>query len=78
MLPNYHTIENILPKGVDLCIEATGFAKSIENGFSIINNKYGKVIFASHPSYNEKIKIDPFELISGKKIEVNHNLNILH
>ena len=29
----------------------------------------GKVIFASHPEKNKFIKIDPFELIKGKKIE---------
>lgn len=58
-----------LPNGVDLCIESAGYAKTIELGFSLINRANGKLIFASHPSKNDKIRLDPFELISGKKIE---------
>ena len=51
----------------DLCIETCGKTETIENGLSLI--KYnGKLIFASHPSKNKKIRIDPHELIRGKKI----------
>jgi S-(hydroxymethyl)glutathione dehydrogenase/alcohol dehydrogenase len=51
----------------DLCIESAGSTQSIELGFSLINRK-GTLVFASHPSYGEFIKLDPFELIKGKTI----------
>ena len=50
--------------------ETTGNnSKTIEMGFSLINNKNGKLIFASHPPIKERIKLNPHELISGKVIE---------
>lgn len=61
--------KKLFPDGVDLCIEAAGLSKTIELGFEIINPKFGKLIFTSHPSKKEKIRIDPFELICGKSIE---------
>lgn len=54
--------------GVDYCFESAGSAKTIELGFEIIR-RGGKCIFASHPAAHEKISLDPFELICGKKIE---------
>ena len=54
--------------GVDYCIESAGFAKTIENGFSIIKKNGGKLIFASHPDSRDQISIDPFDSISGKQI----------
>ena len=41
--------------------------KSYDNGFKILKSS-GKMIFASHPSKGKKIKLDPFDLIRGKKI----------
>lgn len=52
----------------DYCIESAGLTSTIELGFSLIN-KSGKLIFASHPAANKKIKLSPHDLISGKKIE---------
>ena len=54
--------------GVDACVEAGGSVSTIELGFSIINRKAGRLVFASHPKHGEKISIDPHELISGKSI----------
>lgn len=51
----------------DYCIETSGNANMIENGFSLIK-KNGTLIFASHPKKSDKIKIKPHDLISGKKI----------
>lgn len=51
----------------DLCIETCGNSSTIESAFNIIKDN-GKVIFASHPKKFDKISIDPFELIKGKKI----------
>ena len=55
--------------GVDYCIEATGITKMIENGFSLVKKFGGRCIFASHPPKNDRIRIDPFDLISGKEIK---------
>ncbi len=51
----------------DYVIETSGSTKGIENGFKILKNN-GKMIFASHPSKGKKIKLDPFDLIRGKRI----------
>jgi len=39
----------------------------IEKGYDLIKKK-GKLIFASHPENSKKIKLNPHDLISGKKI----------
>ena len=54
-------------KKFDYCFDATGSVKAIEHGFDLLKNK-GTLIFASHPPKNQKIRLDPFELIKGKKI----------
>ena len=51
----------------DLCLESGGSTESIELGFSLINSD-GTLVFASHPPLGDKIYIDPYELIKGKKI----------
>lgn len=51
----------------DLCIESGGTIESIELGFSLIGSD-GTLVFASHPPKGEIIRINPFELINGKKI----------
>ena len=74
-----HTIntkkENLIDKiklitknnNVDFSFDCAGKIKTIENCFSILNDR-GVCIFCSHPEYNKKIQIDPFDLILGKKI----------
>lgn len=59
-------INKIIPNGVDACVESGGIVETIELGISILNKK-GRVYFASHPEQGQYIKIDPFDLISGKK-----------
>lgn len=54
--------------GADYAIEAAGYVETIELGFELIKRNGGQLIFASHPEAGKKIKIDPFELISGKTI----------
>lgn len=51
----------------DFCIETSGTTKMIEQGFNLLK-KNGKQVFASHPKNSKKIKLDPHDLISGKKI----------
>ncbi len=53
---------------IDYAVEAAGTVKSIEHAFELIR-RGGKCIFASHPKQGDKISIDPFELICGKRIE---------
>lgn len=55
-------------KGVDYCVEAAGKVRTIELGFACIRRNGGELIFASHPKTGDTLKIDPFELISGKII----------
>jgi len=61
-------VRNILPEGADACIESGGKVETIELGFSLIRKGGGRLYFASHPPEGEYIKINPFELISGKNI----------
>ena len=51
----------------DYVIETSGSINGIQDGFKILNNS-GKMVFASHPQKGRKIKIDPCDLIKGKKI----------
>ena len=51
----------------DFIFESTGQSKSIENSFKLLKNS-GKIYFASHPEKKNKIRIDPHDLIKGKKI----------
>lgn len=54
--------------GVDYAFESAGLARTIELAFTLIR-RGGRCYFASHPAVDEKISLDPFELICGKKIE---------
>lgn len=60
-------IKDISNGGVDYVVEATGLSRMIEKGFEALN-RTGTIIFASHPKYGDKISIDPFDLIAGKRI----------
>ena len=51
----------------DLCFENSGSHKSIEFALSMIQDN-GRVYFSSHPPHKKKIKINPHDLIKGKKI----------
>lgn len=53
---------------LDYAVEAAGTCKTIESAFSLVNRHTGQCIFASHPPAGQKIQIDPFDLICGKKI----------
>jgi S-(hydroxymethyl)glutathione dehydrogenase/alcohol dehydrogenase len=60
-------LRQIVPNGVDACVESGGKIESIELGFSLIK-KDGRMYFASHPKEGQFIKIEPFDLITGKKL----------
>lgn len=52
----------------DLVVECTGIADVTSSCLSLINNT-GTVKFVSHPPEGHMLKINPFDLILGKKIE---------
>ncbi len=60
--------ENTKGIGVDYSIEAAGLVKTIEQAFESIKTNNGLCVFASHPKFGDRISIDPFDLISGKRI----------
>lgn len=51
----------------DLVIESTGTIGGIEVGFTGLNDQ-GVLVFASHPGDNERISLNPHDLIRGKRI----------
>ena len=51
----------------DLVIESTGTIEGIEVGFTSLNDQ-GVLVFASHPADNERISLNPHDLIKGKRI----------
>ena len=51
----------------DYVIDCSGNINAMNSCIDYIENT-GKFVFASHPNYNEKLKINPHELIKGKKI----------
>jgi len=56
-------------KGVDFAVEAAGSARTIEMAFDAVRRGGGRCVFASHPPAEHRVCLDPFELISGKRIE---------
>lgn len=55
-------------RGVERAIEAAGMARTIEQAFES-TCRGGLCVFASHPPNGETIRIDPYELIAGKRIK---------
>lgn len=55
-------------QGVDYSIESAGLTSTIEAAFQAVRKFGGLCIFASHPAFGDKIRLDPHDLISGKRI----------
>ena len=55
-------------RGVDYSIEAAGKKISMENAFKVVRDKGGLCVLAGNLPQGEKISIDPFDLIKGKRI----------
>ena len=55
-------------KLLDVLFECSGSIKALNGTLDLINNN-GIVKFVSHPKSGDVLKIDPFDLILGKKIE---------
>jgi S-(hydroxymethyl)glutathione dehydrogenase/alcohol dehydrogenase len=54
--------------GVDYAIEASGRVEVIEQAFEAVRTRGGLAVFASHPPADQRIRLDPHALISGKQI----------
>lgn len=55
-------------QGVNYAIEAAGLKETMEKAFVSIRNNGGTLVIAGNLAHKEKISIDPFDLIKGKKI----------
>ncbi len=55
-------------QGVDYAIEAAGLKETMEKAFSAIRSNGGTLVIAGNLAHKEKISLDPFDLIKGKKI----------
>lgn len=54
-------------KGVDCAIEATGEREAMEQAYMSVHDQ-GEVVIMGNLAWGEKISIDPFDLIKGKRI----------
>lgn len=54
--------------GADYAVEAAGSARTIEQAFDSVRRSGGLCVFASHPPHGERVSLDPYELICGKRI----------
>ena len=60
--------EIVQADGVDFAVEAAGKTETIEQAFDSVRRGGGVCVFASHPDHGSRIRLDPFELICGKRI----------
>ncbi|OGR47410.1 MAG: acetoin dehydrogenase [Elusimicrobia bacterium GWC2_51_8] len=54
--------------GVDYAIEAAGLPRTMETAFKAARNNGGLCVLAGNLAHGERISIDPFDLIKGKRI----------
>src|SRR5262249_1085756 len=57
------------PDGLDYCVEAAGLSETIERAFALVKRGGGLCVFASHPKHGDKIRIDPVDMICGRRLE---------
>jgi S-(hydroxymethyl)glutathione dehydrogenase/alcohol dehydrogenase len=55
-------------KGVDVAVEAAGKRQTMEMAFEIVRTGGGQCVLAGNLALQEKISIDPFALIAGKRL----------
>ena len=55
-------------KGADCALEATGVKNAMEQAFASVRGGGGLLVIAGNLTAGEKISIDPFDLIKGKRI----------
>jgi S-(hydroxymethyl)glutathione dehydrogenase/alcohol dehydrogenase len=62
--------------GADYAIDAAGRTETIEQAFDSIRKFGGLCVFASHPRSGEVIRLDPHDLVSGKRIKGSWGGNV--
>ena len=55
-------------QGIDYAIEAAGLKQTMEQAFVSVKDNGGLLVIAGNLSQGQKISIDPFDLIKGKRI----------
>lgn len=64
------TVADIVgPRGLDFAVESAGRADTIERAFGLVRRDGGLCVFASHPPDHERIRLNPYEFICGKRLE---------
>lgn len=66
--PRASILEITAGRGVDYAIEATGRREAMETAFQIVRDNGGLCVLAGNLSHGERISLDPFDLIKGKRI----------
>ena len=61
------TLKKSFAEGVDYAIESSGHKIAMEQAFDLIKDR-GTLVIAGNLAKGDKISIDPFDLIKGKKI----------
>jgi S-(hydroxymethyl)glutathione dehydrogenase / alcohol dehydrogenase len=54
--------------GVDYAIEVAGRRETMESAFQVVRDNGGMCVLAGNLSQGERISLDPFDLIKGKRI----------
>ena len=67
VVDSVEAVRRLTDGGADYVIEAAGLTRTIEQAFSA-TRRGGLCVFASHPAAGETIRLDPYELIAGKRI----------
>ncbi len=61
-------IRDLTKGGAEKCFECAGTTETIELAMDCIKLNGGEMLFASHPPDGDRIRIDPFDLIRGKRL----------
>jgi S-(hydroxymethyl)glutathione dehydrogenase/alcohol dehydrogenase len=61
-------IRAIVPQGVDYAVEAAGLASTMEAALAAVRAPGGTAVLAGNLAAGERMSLDPFELIRGKKL----------
>ena len=55
-------------RGVDYAVEAVGKSQTMETAFRAVRDQGGLCVLAGNVAHGERIALDPFDLIRGKRI----------
>ncbi len=55
-------------KGIDVAIEASGRIEAMEAAYASVRSGGGLCVIAGNPAHGERMSLDPFDLIRGKRL----------